>query len=159
VIIELVVNHTSERHPWFQTARKSSPGSSKRDFYVWSDTDRKYAGVPVLLEGREHSNWAWDSQAQAYYWHRFTSSEPDLNFDNPAVLAEITRPFASGSAPVSTASVSTDFLTYLIEREGTDCEDLPETHERIRAIRHALSERYPGGVLLADDARFLGTRR
>jgi maltose alpha-D-glucosyltransferase / alpha-amylase len=155
VIIELVINHTSERHPWFQAARKAPPGSSKRDFYMWSDTDRKYAGVPVLLEGREHSNWAWDSQAQAYYWHRFTSSEPDLDFDNPAVLAEITSAlrFWLGAG---VDGIRMPFLTYLMEREGTSCEDLPESHERIRAIRHALNERHPGGVLISDDARFLG---
>ncbi len=91
VLIELVVNHTSDQHPWFQSARKAPAGSPERDFYVWSDTDQKYRDARIIFTDTEKSNWAWDPEAQAYYWHRFFSHQPDLNFDNPAVLDEVVR--------------------------------------------------------------------
>ena len=89
VLIELVVNHTSDQHAWFQAARKAPPGSPERDFYVWSDTDKKYQEVRIIFSDTEKSNWTWDAEAEAYYWHRFFSHQPDLNFDNPAVIEEI----------------------------------------------------------------------
>ena len=112
VITELIVNHTSDQHPWFQAARRAPPGSSKRDFYVWSDDPQKYSGTRIIFTDTEKSNWAWDDVAKAYYWHRFFSHQPDLNFDNPAGAARrSSASCASGWTWASTASVSTPFPT------------------------------------------------
>jgi maltose alpha-D-glucosyltransferase/alpha-amylase len=103
IIAELVVNHTSDQHPWFQRARRAPPGSSERDYYVWSDTDQRYQGTRIIFLDTETSNWTWDATAKAYFWHRFYSHQPDLNFDNPRVLDEIVVSCASGSTSASTA--------------------------------------------------------
>ena len=112
VITELVVNHTSDQHPWFQAARRAPPGSSKRDYYVWSDTDQKYKGTRIIFTDTEKSNWTWDPVAKQYFWHRFFSHQPDLNFDNPQRAARrCSAPCASGSTWASTASGWTRFPT------------------------------------------------
>jgi len=148
VLIELVLNHTSMDHPWFQEARK--PGSPMRDWYVWSDTPEKYKGVRVIFQDFEPSNWTWDPVAQAYYWHRFYHHQPDLNWDNPEVERAIHEVmFFWGDLGVD--GFRLDAVPYLYEREGTSCENLPETIAAVKRLRKALEERYgPGKVLLAE---------
>ena len=149
VITDLVVNHTSDQHPWFQRARRAKSGSSWREFYVWADSDQRFAGTRVILVDTERSNWTWDAVAGAYYWHRFSSHQPDLNFDNPQVFKAIVAVmrfwlqlgvdgFQLGSVP------------YLVEREGTSNENLPETHEVLKRFRAELDANFPGRVLLAE---------
>ena len=148
VIIELVVNHTSDQHPWFKEAR-SSRNNPKRDWYVWSDTDTKYQGVPIVFVDTETSNWAWDPISKSYYWHRFFSHQPDLNFDNPAVFEtvwEVMRFWLE----LGVDGFRLDAVAFLVEREGTLCENLPETHAIIREIRKRLDVAYPGTMLLAE---------
>ncbi len=149
VITELVINHTSDQHPWFQAARRAAPGSPERDFYVWSDTNRKYEGVRIIFTDTETSNWSWDDTAKAYYWHRFFHHQPDLNFDNPAVLDAVVRVmrfwFDRG-----VDGMRLDAVPYLIEREGTICENLEETHAILREIRKELDARFPDRMLLAE---------
>ncbi len=148
VIIELVLNHTSDQHPWFQEAR-SSTSNPKRDWYVWSDTDDRYRGVRIIFLDTEMSNWAWDPVSRAYYWHRFFSHQPDLNYDNPEVREEMWRVMRFW-ADLGVDGFRVDAVPYLIEREGTSCENLPETHEVIRTLRARLDAHAPGRVLLAE---------
>jgi len=126
VITELVVNHTSDQHPWFQRARRAKPGSSWRNFYVWSDTDQKYTDTRVIFVDVERSNWAWDPVAGAYYWHRFYSHQPDLNFDNPNVLKAVLGVMRFW-LQLGVDGLRLDAVPYLVEREGTNNENLPET--------------------------------
>lgn len=148
VIIELVLNHTSIDHPWFQEARK--PGSPMRDFYVWSDTPERYKGVRVIFQDFEPSNWTFDPVAGAYYWHRFYHHQPDLNWDNPEVEKAMHQVMFFW-ADMGVDGFRLDAIPYLYEREGTNCENLPETIEAVKRLRKALEERYgPGKVLLAE---------
>ncbi len=149
VITELVVNHTSIQHPWFQRARHAKPGSVYRDFYVWSDTDQKYAGTRIIFVDTERSNWAWDPVANAYYWHRFYSHQPDLNFDNPRVLKEVLAVLRFW-ADLGVDGLRLDAVPYLAEREGTNNENLPETHSVLKQIRAEIDARYPDRMLLAE---------
>ena len=149
VITELVINHTSDQHPWFQAARRAPAGSAERDFYVWSDTNRKYEGVRIIFTDTETSNWSWDALAKAYYWHRFFHHQPDLNFDNPRVLAAVIKVMQFW-LDRGVDGLRLDAVPYLIEREGTICENLPETHEVLKKIRRALDARYKGRMLLAE---------
>jgi maltose alpha-D-glucosyltransferase / alpha-amylase len=148
VIIEMVLNHTSDQHPWFQEAR-SSRDNPKRDWYVWSDTDTKYQGVRIIFLDTELSNWTWDPVSKSYYWHRFFSHQPDLNFDNPAVF-EATWEVMKFWLDLGVDGFRLDAVPYLVEREGTSCENLPETHAVIREIRKRLDQSYPGKMLLAE---------
>ena len=149
VITELVINHTSDQHPWFQKSRRAKPGSPWRDYYVWSDTPEKYKDARIIFKDFETSNWAWDPVAHAYYWHRFYSHQPDLNFDNPAVHEAIFKAleFWSNSG---VDGFRLDAIPYLYEREGTTCENLPETHAFLKKLRARLDELYPGKMLLAE---------
>ncbi len=149
VLIELVINHTSDAHPWFQAARLAPPGSRQRDYYVWSDTDQKYRDARIIFTDTEKSNWAWDPDAQAYYWHRFFSHQPDLNYDNPAVLEEMLNVMRFW-LDLGVDGLRLDAVPYLVEREGTNCENLPETHAVIRRIRRELDAAYTNRVLLAE---------
>jgi maltose alpha-D-glucosyltransferase/alpha-amylase len=149
VMIELVVNHTSDRHEWFQRARHAPPGSPERDFYVWSDTDQKYKDVRTIFTDTEQSNWSWDPVAKAYYWHRFFSHQPDLNFDNPAVVEEVIKAMQHW-LDLGVDGLRLDAIPYLVERDGTPCENLPETHAIIRRIRQAMDEGYANRVILAE---------
>ncbi len=149
VITELVVNHTSSDHPWFQRARRAPPGSRERDVYVWSDDDRKYAGTRIIFCDTEVSNWSWDPVAKAYYWHRFYSHQPDLNFDNPRVIAAVLRVMRFW-LDMGVDALRLDAVPYLVEREGTGNENLPETHAILKRIRTELDRRYPGRMLLAE---------
>ena len=149
VITELVINHTSDQHPWFQKARRAKPGSAARDFYVWSDTDRKYDGTRIIFLDTEASNWSWDPIAKAYYWHRFYSHQPDLNFDNPRVLEAVLDTMRFW-LDMGVDGLRLDAIPYLIEREGTNCENLPETHAVIKKIRAAVDAGYPDRMLLAE---------
>jgi maltose alpha-D-glucosyltransferase/alpha-amylase len=148
VIIELVLNHTSDQHPWFQESRKA-PESPRRDWYVWSDTDTRYQGVRIIFLDTELSNWAWDPVSKAYYWHRFFSHQPDLNFDNPALRKEIWNVMKFW-LEMGVDGFRLDAVPYLIEREGTSCENLPETHEVIKELRGKLDQQFPGKMLLAE---------
>ena len=149
VIIELVINHTSDQHPWFQRARHAPPGSPERDFYVWSDTDQKFPETRIIFIDTEKSNWTWDPVAGAYYWHRFYSHQPDLNFDNPRVLDELLEVMRFW-LETGIDGFRLDAIPYLVEREGTINENLPETHEILKRIRAALEETHPGKMLLAE---------
>ncbi len=149
VLIELVINHTSDQHPWFQRARHAPPGSPERDFYVWSDTDQKFPETRIIFLDTEKSNWTWDPVAGAYYWHRFYSHQPDLNFDNPAVLEELFEVMRFW-ADTGIDGFRLDAIPYLIEREGTINENLPETHDILKKIRAALDSTHPGKMLLAE---------
>jgi maltose alpha-D-glucosyltransferase / alpha-amylase len=149
VITELVVNHTSNEHAWFQRARRAPPGSKLRDFYVWSDTSKRYEEARIIFKDFETSNWSWDPVAQAYYWHRFYSHQPDLNFDNPAVHDALFRvvDFWMG---LGVDGMRLDAVPYLYEREGTNCENLPETHVFLRKLRAYIESKYGSRVLLAE---------
>ncbi|MGH9298739.1 MAG: maltose alpha-D-glucosyltransferase, partial [Acidimicrobiales bacterium] len=149
VITELVMNHTSDQHPWFQRARSSPPNSSFRDFYVWSDTPQAYEQARVIFQDFEQSNWAWDSVAKAYYWHRFYSHQPDLNFHNPAVRRAMLRA-CDFWLRLGVDGLRLDAVPYLYEREGTDCENLPETHEFLRELRRHVDDRFSNRMLLAE---------
>jgi maltose alpha-D-glucosyltransferase / alpha-amylase len=149
VITELVLNHTSDAHPWFQAARRAPDGSPKRSYYVWSDTPQRYAGTRIIFRDTETSNWAWDPEAKAYYWHRFFSHQPDLNFDNPHVLRAVMRTMDFWLR-LGVDGFRLDAVPYLVEREGTINENLRETHEIIRVIRQHISSRYPDRMLLAE---------
>ena len=149
VITELVINHSSDQHPWFQRARRSKPGTDARNWYVWSDTDQAYAGTRIIFSDTEKSNWAWDPVAGAYYWHRFFSHQPDLNYDNPRVLSAMIQ-IMRRWADLGVDGFRLDAIPYLCEREGTNNENLPETHQIIKKIRAALDSYVPGKVLLAE---------
>ncbi|MGQ9368857.1 maltose alpha-D-glucosyltransferase [Azospirillum sp. A39] len=149
VITELVVNHTSDQHPWFQRARRARPGSNHRNYYVWSDTDQKYQGTRIIFCDTEKSNWTWDPEAQAYFWHRFYAHQPDLNFDNPRVLYEVLNVMRFW-LDMGVDGLRLDAVPYLKEREGTNNENLPETHDVLRRIRAAIDERYTDRMLLAE---------
>ncbi len=149
VITELVINHTSDQHPWFQSAREAKPGSKARDYYVWSDTDQRYLGTRIIFLDTEKSNWTWDPVAQGYFWHRFYSHQPDLNFDNPRVLAAVLGVMKFW-LDIGVDGLRLDAVPYLIEREGTNNENLPETHEILRRIRAKLDQTYPDRMLLAE---------
>jgi maltose alpha-D-glucosyltransferase/alpha-amylase len=149
VITELVVNHTSDQHPWFQAARRAPRGSVKRDYYVWSDDPNKYAGTRIIFTDTESSNWAWDPVAQQHYWHRFFSHQPDLNFDNPHVLRAVLRVMHFW-LDMGVDGFRLDAIPYLCEREGTNNENLPETHAVIKKIRADLDRNYRGRMLLAE---------
>ncbi len=149
VITELVINHTSDQHPWFQAARQAPPGSPERDFYVWSDTDARYAGTRIIFTDTETSNWTWDPVARAYFWHRFFSHQPDLNYDNPAVLEAVFQTMRFW-LDMGVDGFRLDAIPYLVEREGTSNENLPETHAVIRQLRAAIDAHYPNRFLLAE---------
>ncbi len=149
VITELVINHTSDQHPWFQAARRAKPGSARRDYYVWSDTDQRYAGTRIIFCDTETSNWAWDPLAQAYYWHRFYSHQPDLNLNNPRVVREVIRVLRYW-LDLGVDGLRLDAIPYLCEREGTNNENLPETHEVLKQIRAAVDTHYENRMLLAE---------
>ena len=149
VITELVINHTSDQHPWFQAARRAPAGSPERDFYVWSETKQKYEGVRIIFTDTEQSNWTWDDTAKAYYWHRFFHHQPDLNFDNPAVLDAVIKVMRFW-LDRGVDGLRLDAVPYLIEREGTICENLPETHAVLRRIRRELDATYRDRMLLAE---------
>ncbi len=148
VITDLVMNHTSDQHPWFQEARRS-PDSPYRDYYVWSDTDRKYRGARIIFVDTEKSNWTWDPEARAYYWHRFFSHQPDLSYDSPAVRKEMLNVMRFWMER-GLDGFRCDAVPYLFEREGTNCENLPETHEFLKEFRRGLEASFPGRILLAE---------
>jgi maltose alpha-D-glucosyltransferase/alpha-amylase len=165
VITELVLNHTSDQHPWFQRARRSPRGSKFWNYYVWSDTADKYAGTRVIFKDTEVSNWAWDRVANAFYWHRFYSHQPDLNFDNPEVHDELIK-VLDFWLDLGVDGVRLDAVPYLYEREGTSCENLPETHAYLQKLRTHVDEKYTDRMLLAeanqwpdDAAAYFGTGR
>ena len=149
VITELVVNHTSDQHPWFQRARRAEPGSIERDFYVWNDTPDRYPEARIIFSDTETSNWAWDPVARAYYWHRFFSHQPDLNYDNPAVRKAIYQ-VLDYWLDMGVDGVRLDAVPYLFERDGTMCENLPETHAELKAMRAHIDARYEGRMLLSE---------
>ncbi|CAM4498052.1 maltose alpha-D-glucosyltransferase [Corallococcus exiguus] len=148
IIIELVVNHTSDQHPWFQEARRD-PQSPKRNWYVWSDTDEAYKGARIIFTDTERSNWTWDPVAKQYFWHRFFSHQPDLNYDNPEVqeaMLDVMRFWLN----MGVDGFRCDAVPYLFEREGTNCENLPETHAFLKRLRKTIDSEYQGKVLLAE---------
>ncbi|MBV9789782.1 MAG: alpha-amylase, partial [Chloroflexi bacterium] len=149
VITELVLNHTSAQHPWFQRARHAKPGSPWRDFYVWSDTPERYRDARIIFQDFEGSNWSWDPVANAYYWHRFYAHQPDLNFDSPAVWDDL-FPLMDMWFEMGVDGMRLDAIPYLYEREGTSCENLPETHVFLKAMRTRLDAKYPGRMFLAE---------
>ncbi|WP_454864606.1 maltose alpha-D-glucosyltransferase [Pseudomonas rhizophila] len=149
VITELVINHTSDQHPWFQRARKAKPGSKARDFYVWSDDDHKYDGTRIIFLDTEKSNWTWDPVAGQYFWHRFYSHQPDLNFDNPQVIKAVLSVMRYW-LDMGIDGLRLDAIPYLIERDGTNNENLPETHDVLKQIRAEIDANYPDRMLLAE---------
>jgi maltose alpha-D-glucosyltransferase/alpha-amylase len=146
--MDLVLNHTSDQHPWFQSAR-TQRNSPYREYYVWSDTDEKYKDARVIFVDTEASNWTWDEKAGQYYWHRFYSSQPDLNFDSPHVQEEMLR-VARFWLDLGVDGLRVDAVPYLFEREGTRCENLPETHAFLKRLRALVDEHYPGRLLLCE---------
>jgi maltose alpha-D-glucosyltransferase / alpha-amylase len=149
VMIELVVNHTSDQHPWFQAARQAPGGSPERDFYVWSDTEEKYRGARIIFSDTERSNWTWDPVAKAYFWHRFFSHQPDLNYDNPLVVNEVLKVMRYW-LDMGVDALRVDAIPYLVEREGTSCENLAETHVVIKTLRREIDADYSSRALLAE---------
>ena len=149
VITELVVNHTSDQHPWFQRARRAPKGDPARDFYVWSDSAEGYADARVIFQDFEPSNWTWDTRAKAYYWHRFYSHQPDLNFENPLVRKELLK-VLDFWLEMGVDGVRLDAVPYLYEREGTNCENLPETHAFLRELRSHVDREFRDRMLLAE---------
>ncbi|MDX5442716.1 MAG: alpha-amylase, partial [Hymenobacteraceae bacterium] len=140
VITELVINHTSDQHPWFQRARRAEPGSPERDFYVWTDDPTDYNLVRIIFQDYEASNWTWDPVAKAYYWHRFFHHQPDLNYDNPAVQKEVFK-MLDFWLDMGVDGFRLDAVPYLFEREGTNCENLPETHDFLKKLRKHVDEK------------------
>ncbi len=149
VITELVLNHTSDQHAWFQRARRAAPGSVERNFYVWSDDPQKYSGARIIFSDFETSNWSWDPVAKSYYWHRFYSHQPDLNFDNPAVRKEVYQ-LVDYWLGIGVDGLRLDAVPYLYEREGSSCENLAETHAFLRELRSYVDRHYPNRMLLAE---------
>jgi maltose alpha-D-glucosyltransferase/alpha-amylase len=149
VLTELVINHTSDQHPWFQRARQAPKGSPERDWYVWSDDPTRYADTRIIFTDTETSNWTWDPVAEQFFWHRFFSHQPDLNFDNPAVreaVIDVMRFWLD----MGVDGLRLDAIPYLIERDGTNCENLPETHAVLKELRAAMDERYEDRIFLAE---------
>jgi maltose alpha-D-glucosyltransferase/alpha-amylase len=149
VINELVCNHTSDQHPWFQRARRARPGSVYRDFYVWSETNQRYQDARIIFKDFEVSNWTWDQVANAYYWHRFYSHQPDLNYDNPRVKEAVFRT-CDFWLDMGIDGMRLDAVPYLYEREGTNCENLPETHGFLKELRKHIDDNYTNRMLLAE---------
>lgn len=149
VITELVINHTSDQHPWFQRARKAPKGSVERDYYVWSDDPKKYKGVRIIFQDYEASNWSWDPVAKQYYWHRFFNHQPDLNYDNPQVQEEVFK-IMDYWMKLGVDGFRLDAVPYLFERDGTNCENLPETHAFLKKLRKHVDDNYTGKLLLAE---------
>ncbi len=149
VITELVINHTSDQHPWFQRARKASPGSKWRNFYVWSHSPEQYKGTRIIFKDTEHSNWSWDPVAQAYYWHRFFSHQPDLNFENPDVHKALFQ-VMDFWLDMGIDGLRLDAVPYLYEEEGTSCENLPQTHKFLKTLRKQIDRKYKNRMLLAE---------
>ena len=149
VMIELVVNHTSDQHPWFQAARQAPRDSPERDFYVWSDTEEKYKGARIIFSDTERSNWTWDPVARQFFWHRFFSHQPDLNYDNPRVVEEVLKVMRFW-LDMGVDALRVDAIPYLVEREGTTCENLPETHAVIKTLRREIDADYGSRALLAE---------
>lgn len=149
VVTELVINHTSDQHPWFEASRHAPAGSNKRNYYVWSDTDQIYKDARIIFCDTEKSNWTWDPVANAYYWHRFFSHQPDLNFDNPSVIRTIEK-IMRFWLDLGVDGLRLDAIPYLIERDGTNCENLPETHEILKGFRKVIDDNYEGRVFLAE---------
>src|SRR3984885_10065081 len=149
VITELVINHTSDQNPWFQRARRAPIGSPLRDFYVWSDSPTLYADARIIFKDFEHSNWTYDPVAKQYFWHRFYSHQPDLNFDNPAVHAAVLD-VLDFWLDMGVDGLRLDAVPYLYEREGTNCENLPETHVYLKSLRSHIDSRYRNRMLLAE---------
>jgi len=148
VITELVLNHTSDQHPWFQQAR-SSRDNPKRNWYVWSETPDRYKDARIIFTDTEQSNWAWDMSSKAYYWHRFFSHQPDLNYDNPDVREEMWKVIHFW-CEMGVDGLRLDAVPYLVERDGTSCENLPETHEVLKFLRHRVDENFPDKMFLAE---------
>ena len=148
VIMDLVMNHTSDEHPWFQSAR-ADQNSPFRDYYVWSDTDKKYKEARIIFTDVEPSNWTWDEKAGQYYWHRFYASQPDLNFDNPKVQEEMLN-IARFWLDMGIDGFRVDAVPYLFERENTNCENLPETHTYLKKLRAFMDANYPSRILLCE---------
>jgi len=148
VITELVVNHTSDQHPWFVESRSSADGA-KKDWYVWSDTDQRYKDARIIFTDTESSNWAWSNERRLYYWHRFFGHQPDLNWDNPQVFRAVMR-VMNFWLEMGVDGLRLDAVPYLIEREATSCENLPETHAILKRLRAGMDERHPGRMLLAE---------
>ena len=149
VMIELVVNHTSDQHPWFKTARQAPPGSAERNMYVWSDSDQRYKDARIIFTDTEKSNWTWDDTAKAYYWHRFFSHQPDLNFDSPLVIDEVLKAMRFW-LDMGVDALRLDAIPYLCERDGTSCENLPETHAVVKTLRSAIDAGYANRLILAE---------
>ncbi len=149
VITELVLNHTSNEHKWFERARHSKPGSSYRNFYVWNDTPDKYTDARIIFQDFELSNWSWDPIAKSYYWHRFYSHQPDLNFDNPRVHDAVIK-VLDFWFQIGVDGLRLDAVPYLYEREGTNCENLPETHDFLKKLRKHIDDKYDDKMLLAE---------
>ncbi|HVV55397.1 MAG TPA: maltose alpha-D-glucosyltransferase [Mucilaginibacter sp.] len=149
VITELVINHTSDQHPWFQRARKAPKGSPKREYYVWTDDPAQFKDARIIFQDFEASNWTWDPVAQQYYWHRFFHHQPDLNYDNPLVQEEVFR-IIDHWCKMGVDGFRLDAVPYLFERDGTNCENLPETHAFLKKLRKYVDDNYPGVLLLAE---------
>jgi maltose alpha-D-glucosyltransferase/alpha-amylase len=149
VITELVINHTSDQHPWFQRARLAPKGSPEREMYVWSDTPDRYKDARIIFKDFERSNWTFDPVAGQYFWHRFYSHQPDLNFDNPLVWDRLT-PVLDQWMEMGVDGMRLDAIPYLFEREGTNCENLPETHAFLKRLRAHMDAKFPGRMFLAE---------
>src|SRR3990170_95961 len=148
VIMDLVLNHTSDQHPWFRAAH-SDRNSPYRDYYVWSDTDQKYKDARIIFLDTEPSNWTWDEKSRQFYWHRFYASQPDLNFDNPSVQEQMLK-IAAFWLDLGIDGFRADAVPYLLERENTNCENLPETHVYLKKLRAFMDMNYPGRILLCE---------
>ena len=157
VITELVINHTSDQHPWFQRARRAPPGSRHREFYVWSDTPDRYSEARVIFQDFEPSNWTWDPLAKAHYWHRFYAHQPDLNFDHPDVRKAVFKALDFW-LDMGVDGLRLDAIPYLYEREGTNCENLPETHAFLKELRAHVDQHHSGRMLLARGQPVAGGR-
>src|SRR5687767_14260328 len=147
VITELVLNHTSDQQPWFQRARRSPPGSTYRDYYVWSDSPTRYKDARIIFQDFEPSNWSWDEVAQAHFWHRFYHHQPDLNYDNPELRQRMFG-LIDFWLDLGVDGLRLDAVPYLFEREGTNCENLPETHKYLQELRAHVDAKYPGRMFL-----------
>jgi maltose alpha-D-glucosyltransferase / alpha-amylase len=149
VMIELVINHTSDQHPWFKAARLAPPGSPQRETYVWSETDQKFKDARIIFTDTEKSNWTWDETAKAYYWHRFFSHQPDLNWESPLVMEEVLKAMRFW-LDMGADGIRLDAIPYLVERDGTNCENLPETHAIIKQLRAEIDKGYANRLILAE---------